>query len=259
MNRDFTLIPHKFPEDLEELHIYPVGDTQVGSAGFNKVLFRNWRDRVLKDPLAKVVIVGDMLNNGLKNSKTNVYKEKMSPSEAKMWLYEELLPIAGKIIGCVTGNHEWRSINETDDDPLHDIMCMLGLKDFYGENIQFLKVNLGKRNATRQISYNLVLGHGVSKNKTEQFGYTIDGMDILITGHIHTAYSRFPAKIVIDSQNEVVRTVGFTHIVVPSFDEYGGYSVRGMYQPQDSCKIPMIILNGKHKEVNVSWITEKST
>lgn len=258
MTRDFELTTHKFPIDMTELHVYPIGDTQVGSANFNEKLFRNWVKRVENDPIGRVVIVGDMLNNGLKASKTTVYREKMSPSEAKRWLYEELLPISDKIIGCVTGNHEWRSISETDDDPLYDIMCMLGKQDLYRENIQFLKINLGKRAADRQVSYTMVLGHGASRSKTEHFGYTIDGMDVLVTGHIHTAYSRFPAKIVIDSHNEVIRTIGFTHIVVPAFDEYGGYTVRGMYQPQDSCKIPMIILNGKEKEVNVSWITEKS-
>ena len=257
MNNDLRLIVHKFDKDLEELHIYPIGDTQIGSAHFNQTLCNSWLKRVENDPLGKIVIVGDMLNNGLKCSKTNVYKEVMNPEQAKEQLYSILLPVKDKILGVVTGNHELRSVNETSSDPLKDVLWKLGLENLYNENLTFLKINFGKNTHSRQSSYTMLLAHGVSKTKTENFAYTVDGLDIMVTGHIHSPKSSFPAKIVIDSRNELVSLVGFTHIVVPSFDQFGGYTARGLYSPQDSTKIPMIILSGKEKKVEVLWIQER--
>lgn len=258
MKSDFDMIVTKLPETEEKVHIYPVGDCQVGSANFSQKLFIAWRNRVLADPIGKVLIVGDMFNNGLKASKTNVYREVMNPSQAKDWLETELLPIADRILGAVTGNHEKRSVRETDSCPLYEVMCRLRRADVYRENMAFIKLNIGlRRNKERQISYQIVIGHGVSKNKTDSFGYAIDGMDIFITGHTHDAKSAFPAKIVIDPHNELVRVVGYTQLRVPSFDLYGGYVLEGMYMPHDGTKIPMLELSGKSKEVTVHWIQEK--
>ena len=256
---DFDLIIHKLPREQEKINIYPLGDCQVGSANFNKDLFFAWRKRVIEDPDAKVVLVGDILNMGLKTSKTNTYKEVMPPSQARRWVTEALKPLDDKILGAVAGNHEERGIESADEDPMFNIMDKLGLAELYRENIAFIKINLGNRAIDRQVSYNIVLSHGVSKKKTEDFAYTIDGMDVFVTGHIHMPYSRFPSKIVFDSHNNVIRKVGFTHVIVPAFDEWGGYTARGLYAPQDSSKIPIITLNGTRKEVDVLWKAERYT
>lgn len=254
MKSDFELIVNKLGTDLDEINIYPLGDLHIGSSEFDERLWLEWKDRVLNDPKGYVVMVGDLVDNGLKNSKTNSYEALLRPREQKAWLADQLRPLKGKILGACRGNHENRSVNDTDDCPLYDVMAKLDIEDLYRENMAFLKINLGFRNKERQHSYTMVLAHGASRNKTETFGYAIDGMDILVTGHTHSAGTRFPSKIVIDSKNEIVKTSGFTHIVVPSFAKYGGYALRGMYLPQDSAKTPIITLSGKGKEVKITWV-----
>jgi len=207
----------------------------------------------LADPVGYVVLLGDMINNGIKHGKSNVYKETMSPFEQKLWLTEALRPFTERLLGAVRGNHEERSAREVDDCPMYDVMASLGIPDLYRENAAFLKVNIGQRKMDRQVSYGLFLGHGVSKSKTQNFGYSIDGLDIMITGHTHDPNSTFPAKIVMDMHNETVKTVGFKRIVVPSFDEFGGYVLKGMYMPQDSMVCPKIILDGTKKKVGILW------
>lgn len=254
---DFDLIKKKFSEDTMEIRIYPLGDTQVGSKNFDEKLFFAWRDMVEADPYGYSVLVGDMVNNGTKTSKSNTYAESMRPREQKAWLKTELYPIRHKILGAVRGNHEERSVNETDDCPLYDIMCKLDIEDLYRENLCFLNLSLGKKANGKQANYNIVLAHGASRNKTENFSYTIDGMDVFVTGHIHRPASTFPAKLVIDPQNSCIRRVGFTNVVVPSFDRFGGYTASGLYMPQDSTKVPVVMLSGHEKEVNVLWKTVK--
>jgi hypothetical protein len=136
-------------------------------------------------------------------------------------------------------------------------MAKLDLEHLYRENMAFLKVNVGEKTNNKQASYTIVLAHGGSKTKTEKFGYAIDGMDILITGHTHTPTSNFPEKIVIDPRNNVVSLVGYTHVVVNSFHKTGGYGLKNMYLPQDSDRTACIILSGKEKGLDVLWTQRK--
>lgn len=253
MRKDFDLIVHKFGTEVKGLNVYPLGDVHIGSEEFDHEKWAMWKKAVMNDPESAVVIVGDTVDNGLKNSKTNSYGATMRPREQKEWLKSEFQSFRDKIIGAVQGNHEYRSTNESDDCPLYDILCKLDKEDIYRENMCFLKVNLGFKNKDRQYSYTMVLGHGQGDGKTRNFGYAIDGMDIFVTGHTHSPRSTFPAKIVIDSKNETVREVVYHHIIVPSFSRIGGYSLKGMYQPQ-GFKIPIARLKGEEKGVEVRWI-----
>ena len=67
---DFILINDKF-DDVPELHIYPLGDVHIGSKECNMELLKKWMEIVKNDPFARVVIIGDIMNMGLKNSKSN--------------------------------------------------------------------------------------------------------------------------------------------------------------------------------------------
>lgn len=251
---EFDLIVHEFSRDLETIRIYPLGDVHVGSENFNEKLFDKWLEMVKNDHQGYVVIVGDLLDNGLKNSKTNSYDATMSPREQKNWIRDRLKPIKGKILGAVAGNHELRSRVLTDDCPLYDILAMLELEHLYRENFGFLKLSLGEKRSDRQWTYTMALAHGKSRNKTEKFAYAIDGMDIFVTGHLHSASATFPSKIVIDPRNNVVKMQGFLHITVPSFQDYAGYAIRDMYMPTDNNKVPVITLSGIEKEVTLKWM-----
>ena len=255
MKNDFEMIVKKLPTDVEFANIYPLGDLHIGSPNFGYDLWYKWKTQVLNDPNGYVVIIGDLVDNGLKHSKTNSYSATMRPFEQKEWLKKELAPLKDKIIGAVRGNHEKRSINESDDCPLYDVMAKLDLEDLYREHMAFVKVSLGFKNKQRQWSYNLVLHHGGSANKVKNFSYSIDNMDVLITGHTHTPTTNFPSKIVIDPRNETVSMVGYIHVVVPSFQKAGGYTLEGMYLPQqDAGRIPIIKLKGTEKGVDMLWI-----
>lgn len=254
MKNDFEMIVKKFSTEIDGINIYPLGDLHIGSDNFGYDLWHKWKRMVMEDPVGYIVIIGDMVDNGLKNSKTNSYEARLRPREQKEWLKKELEPLKDKILGACRGNHEERSVNDTDDCPLYDVMAKLDLEDLYRERMAFVKTSLGFKNRTRQWSYNLVLAHGGSQGKVKNFAYSIDGMDVLVTGHTHSPASTFPSKIVIDPRNETVSTVGFAHIVVPSFQKLGGYALSGMYQPQqDASRIPVIQLSGKEKGVSILW------
>lgn len=251
---DFQMIVHELDEDLEGINIYPLGDLHIGSENFDEEHWENWINIVKNDPKGYVVMIGDLMDNGLKNSKTNPYRATMPPFEQKRWLADQLYEIRDKILGMCQGNHEHRTQDLVDVCPLYDVCAKIDKEHLYRENMAVLKISLGKKNKDRQWTYSIVLMHGASRNKTDKFSYAIDGMDVFVTGHIHQGSSRFPAKLVIDPRNNNVTRKGFAHVVVPSFASMGGYALRGMYLPQDHTKIPVIKLSGLEKKVRIEWI-----
>ena len=254
MKSDYDMVVHKLPEDFRFVNLYPVGDVHFGSPEFEIKKWRKWVDMVKQDEFGKVVILGDMIDNGLKNSKTDVYKATLSPLEQKKMLADELNEIRDRILVAVDGNHEQRSVREVGSSPLYDVMAKLDLEDLYRENMAFVKINVGFKRSDRQWSYGIVASHGGSKNKVKRFVPFVDGMDVFLSGHIHDASTNFPAKIVMDMQNEVVRLVPVIPVVVPSFADYGGYAMRGLYEPTSNTHYPIIQLSGTSKEVSVHWI-----
>ena len=253
MKDDFSMILHKLDTGLEQANIYPLGDLHIGSKEFDGILWNKWKQMVLDDPNGYVVIIGDLLDNGLKTSKTYSYEATMRPWEQKEWLKKELKPLKDRILGGCRGNHEERSVNLGDDCPMYDVFAKLDIEDLYRENMAFMKVSLGEKNSERQWSYGIVLAHGASKSKTDKFSYAIDGMDVFVTGHTHQPATYFPSKIMMDLRNDKITERSMVHVVVPSFVKTGGYGLRGMYMPQGK-KIPIIKLSGTQKEVTMEWV-----
>lgn len=123
MLNDFVMVKQKLPWDYPYIHIYPCADVHAGSIEHDEKLFRLWVQTVHDDPYGYAVLAGDMMNNGVKTSKTNVYEETMRPSQQKEYLFDSLKPIKEKILGACGGNHCYRNIREVDDDPLYDVFC----------------------------------------------------------------------------------------------------------------------------------------
>ena len=83
MDIDLSLIVKKFGKDVEKLNIYPIGDLHIGSPQFSEEQFLRWRDLVLNDPNSAVVILGDMMDNGLKGVKQTAILPHFAPKNRK--------------------------------------------------------------------------------------------------------------------------------------------------------------------------------
>lgn len=248
---DFQLIHSKF-EDLEYLNIYPLGDVHIGSKECDLELFKAWVEMVKNDPNSAVVIIGDMMNMGLRNSKSNVYEETLSPMAQKEMCYELLQPIAQKIIAGCSGNHEYRAVKEVGMNPLYDVFCRLRIEDRYRENVCFIKLTVGKQGKNPN-TYGVVLTHGSSKSKDEKWTYGVDGCDCFISGHTHEATHKPFGKIRMDLTHNKVKTVGYQHVVVLPFQRYGGYAVRGKYMPNHLGQFQSISFDGTSKRVGYTY------
>lgn len=248
---DFVMMNYQF-DDKTKLNVYPLGDVHIGSKEFDLGLFKQWLEVVSNDPNGAVVIIGDIMNMGLRNSKSNVYEETLSPMQQKDLCYELLNPIADKILAGCSGNHEYRAVKEVGMNPLYDVFCRMRIEERYRENACFIKLNVGRQRCNPN-SYGVVLTHGSSKNKDERWTYSVDGCDVFISGHTHEATHKPLGKIRMDFKHNTVKTVGYHHIVVTPFQAYGGYSVRGKYMPNHLGQFQCITLDGTSKRVGYSY------
>ena len=263
---DCELIQHSFYGG-HDIQIYPIFDVHLGSPACMEQKFISFIETVAKTPNTYLVLGGDLLDNGVKNSVSSVYKNRYMPSEAKKMMAKILEPARDRILCLLPGNHELRSSKETDDEPVYDIAAKLDLEHLYRENACYVKIQLGRettKNGKRshgdvRPTYALVVQHGAGSgtktgaavNRAEDYGFTIDGMDALILGHSHKIFNTHPGKTVIDLRNNIVRETDFCVISATSWLKYAGYPVRGMMRPAPH-RLTTIHLCGSHKEMLVT-------
>ena len=255
------MVPIVWELPRSDIRIYPVYDLHIGAAECMVDEWEAFLAQVAKEDDARLIIGGDMLNNGIKSSATNVYEETMRPREQKQKLTEYLKTVADKILCGVCGNHEYRSCKETDDDPLYDVFCKLDIEDKYRQNGAFVKLRFGDKAADglKNPTYMLAALHGAgggmyigsSANRGERFGAVIDGLDCLITGHTHKPLTFPVAKLVFDSRNERVTQKDFRVIAATSWMRYGGYGMRRMMLPT-AHKVSVLTLCGTAKRMTVT-------
>lgn len=259
MRDNFEMIIRHFPTN-EGITIIPVSDVHLGA---QECYEKDW-DKFCRDLLDRkntyIVLVGDLVNNGIKSSVTNVYEERMRPKEQKSRMVRNLTPIRERILCAVSGNHEARNLREVDNDITYDIMTKLDLEDIYREDIAFLKLQFGRKesNGLRNPTYTFAITHGngssiytgASATKAERFGMAIDGIDCLVVGHTHKPMNYPVGKIMVDKQNNRVSVVSWRLIVSTSWLGYSSYAARKLLTPTANLK-QQIMLAGNKKLLEV--------
>ena len=229
----------------EDIRIHAIADLHIGSAEWMEKEWDAYKRRILDDPNAYITVGGDMINNGIKSSLTNVYEETMRPREQKARLLEELTPLRDRILCGVSGNHEARSGKEVDQNPLYDVFCKLDIEDRYRENGAFMVLRFGdkKGDSRTNPTYMGACFHGAGGgmyigsgfNKLERFGSVLDGLDFIISSHIHKPGTIPVEKLVFDSRNGRITQKQFRVLVATSWLRYGGYGMKKMMQPTAHC------------------------
>lgn len=262
MLNDFDLIQHQFPGDID---IYPIADVHLGAIEHAEPEWQAFLKRLEKDN-AYIVLAGDLLNNSTRGTKfANPFDETLRPREAKRRMVEYLEPVKDRILCVVSGNHEARTLKDSDQDLTYDICAKLNIEHLYRENMAFMRVECGNRKSEdkSQATYVFCVTHGsgggiytgAAVNKSERFGNVIEGVDCIITGHVHKGFVSKPAKIVVDARNNFV---GMRHYVVVScvsWLNYGGYAAKGMLLPAQVCDPQRLhlVANKRHKGIITMW------
>lgn len=250
---DFTPILHRL--EGRDIRVWAIGDVHIGAREANLREFEKLLRRVEDDDDSYLIMLGDMLNNGIKDSLTNVYDEVMPPSEQIEYAADVLSPVADKILGCVGGNHELRSKKQVDMDPMLTTMAILRKQSLYRQNFFFMRVTLGLEST--HDTYSIFAVHGRTANKKRQLSYAIEGVDCVVSGHTHDAAVDKPARLCFNHRN----AVSVKHVIsltACSWLDYGGYAARGLYLPKATSDPQTLLLeytgsNNAKGRMRVVW------
>ena len=138
-------------------------------------------------------------------------------------------------------------------NPLYDVFCRMRIEDRYRQNACFLKITVGRVGSNNN-TYGVVLTHGKSKNKDLDWTYAVDGADVVISGRTHIGTHQPCGRIRMDLSQDTVKTVGYQHIVVLPFQEYGSYALSGKFMPNHLGQFQRIQFDGSSKKVRYSYI-----
>lgn len=264
MCSDFDMIVHQFPEN-NDITIIPISDVHLGALEHYADEWKSFCKNIEKSQNTYIILVGDLLNNSIRNSVANPFDEVMRPREQKKVMVEQLTPIKDKILCSVSGNHERRTTKDSDVDLSYDIMAKLDIEHLYRENMAFMKIQLGSRKSEDKANCSYMFGvthgagggiyTGASVNRNERFGYLIEGIDCLVAGHTHKGTVTRPCKLVINPYADKVTLRPFTVISAESWLNYGGYAAQKMLLPSESGNPQKIMLSGKRhdKKIEVLW------
>lgn len=262
MLNDFDLIHHSFPGEID---IYPIADVHLGAVEHAETEWQTFLKRVEKDN-AYLILAGDLLNNSTRGTRfANPFDEVLRPREAKKRMVEYLTPLKGRILCVVTGNHEQRTIRDSDQDMAYDICSKLDIEHLYRENIAFMYVCVGERKAESnpECGYAFCVQHGsgggiytgAAVNRSERTGNVIDGLDCYVAGHVHKGFISKPAKIVFDGRNRAIKMSHYVVVSCVSWLNYGGYAARGQLLPAHVCDPQKLhlVADRYHKQIITTW------
>ncbi len=253
------------PADWTEAHLYILADLHIGDPLSDTRLIARRVEEIASDPLGVAILNGDILNTALRNSVSDVYAEVLPPMKQIEAACDLLLPIAGKVIGATTGNHEARSYREDGIDMTRIIARQLGFEDFYAPEgvlifFRFGSVSMHQRHkdkANKQL-YTIYATHGTGGGKKEgakainlaDLAGIVDA-DIYIRSHVHQPM-HFTQGFYRTSMPNSSAAIAERHFVCTGGAlDYGGYSQSKEFKP-GSKLTPTMRLEAKSKRVIVS-------
>lgn len=245
------------PRSLKSVRIVTLADLHIGDKFCNLKIVKAWVDMIRDEPDMYCILNGDLINNAIKSSVSNVYEDVMSPKQQLHYVRELLEPIKHKILLITSGNHEARSERESDISLMEHLAIMLDLESKFADEGAVLVVRVGEikgsketgKGNLRQPVYTFYITHGRGNakmsNPAVDLAKTID-TDIYIHSHTHQPDVKYGGFFRVDTKNNTANRFDKLFAVTGSTLEYGGYAQIAKYTPS-SQRNPIIKLDGTKK------------
>ena len=99
MKSSMRIIKHKFEKKVT---IIPISDVHIGSLECNETAWKNFCMQIQQEPDTYIVLVGDLVNNSVRNAVANPFDETLRPRDQKYRMINYLTPIKNKIIAAMS-------------------------------------------------------------------------------------------------------------------------------------------------------------
>jgi hypothetical protein len=247
---DYQPIICNLPKELEYADIYFVHDLHFGAELFDEKKWKALKNKIQGDDHAFVCWIGDLMENAVPNSKSDMFTQRYSPADQKEGATQQLFDLRKKTLVVLAGNHEYnRTTKMSGLYPLYDCCLIAGIDDKYRNNIGFIDIGIGTKSKDnkKQIHYFGQVQHKAKDVKTVCSADYTDGIDFFAYGHDHEPKDKPRAKLVFDAHNKVVYKRNVECVNNGSFCQFGGYGAREAYRPQSDKMYKLRIFGGTKK------------
>ena len=243
---------------VDKITIIPIADVHIGDKLANLKLLKEALQRIKDEPNTFTIINGDLCNMALKNSKSDVYSDQLSPMEQVLTATELLEDIKNKILVISSGNHEDRTMKETNIDVTRLIAKQLGIEDRYADAWWYLYLTFGKDNKGRAITYGITGLHGYGGgrksggkiNRLEDMSQVVIA-DLYLMSHTHKPISTKNCIYVPYYQSKSLSKQEMYYLMTNSFLESdGGYAEKMGLAPSNT-SLTEAQLNGTKRKVKL--------
>ena len=238
------------PKDIPYADIFFLHDIHFGSELFDEQKWKELKKKIQDNDFAYVCWIGDIIENAIPNSKSDMFTQKYSPAQQKEWAAQELFDLRNKTLSVVAGNHcQNRTTKNCGLYPLYDICMLAGVDKKYRDTIAYLDIGIGtrKKKKKKQVHYFGQTQH--ASREYANYGYSdyTDGIDFFAFGHDHRPMDRPRAKMVFDQHNKMIYKRNIENINCGSFFFFFCYGAKGAYRPQSDKMYTLRIFGGEKK------------
>ena len=239
------------PRELTDIKVIVLSDLHYGNPYCSLTHFKRTIDFIKAHDDCYCFLNGDFLEAVTKLSKGDIHKQKITPQGQRDDVIDMLKPIAHKVLGVATGNHEQRIYNEIGVDLMEDIAK--ALKAPYRAEGMLFKISFGDGNNRTKgkpfVFWNYIThGYGGARTKSakavkgERIGAWIPRCDWIAMSHDHVVNVAPDVDFVPDNRGMIDKNgflsgkiTGHRKIILKTnaYLKWGGYAEQGGFPPSD--------------------------
>lgn len=249
------------PSEIKTLELVCISDSHIGDPYANEQALMKQIRYVEETPNCYAIVNGDIMNNGIKSSKSDTYTEVLSPMEQIVKAVLTLKPIANKVLAITQGNHERRTAKESGIDLMKLIAMELGIDDKYSDGMAYIFLRFGELSSHdhyRKVPYTILVTHGTGGGRTVGAKanrlsdlVSIADADIYLYGHTHQNIAFKEGFWRVAWQNNTITMVDRLFVNSGAFLDWGGYAEQNQYRPSVIAP-PHIFMSGSERNM---WVT----
>lgn len=182
----------------KKVNIIFIGDWHLGNAQCDENLLMKHINKISKMNNTYVYLMGDLIENAINN--IGVEEQYLSVTYQLKQLKEYIKPIKNKILGCILGNHEWRTTRKAQANLLKELYeGILGIPVYNFEH--YFSIALGRdlkdMGFYQNQSYRIIVRHpqgrgttlGWITNQFKKVSRIISGdYDLMVLAHFHQVF-----------------------------------------------------------------------
>jgi len=248
--------------DNNDFKLLALGDFHIGDKYCDLSSIKETLEYAKRTDNCWIILNGDLMNNALKTSKSDIYEETMTMEQEQETLIELLTPVKEKILVMSSGNHENRTNILCGINPLKYVASVLGILDRLCDNSYTIEISFGKLYGTNSPNKYYIYGtHGYGggrrigsvANCLEDMSAIITNADLYIHSHTHRQISW--TDMCLEIYKNGIKEKQRTYYNTTAFLKYGGYAERMKLRP--TCISPSVLtINAIRKQNKMLIFTD---